>query len=67
MTIAIIRVPSCLDIDFNGLERIKNNGFIDYYEVRNANSEIVLYWRGLLPNETKNLQINLIQRFIGIC
>lgn len=45
MTVAIIRLPSCLQLDFNFLENMKRNRVVDFYEVRNYNSELVLYWR----------------------
>ena len=35
MTLAIIRVPSCLEIQYDYLEKLKSNHIVDYYEVRN--------------------------------
>ena len=48
MTMAILRVPSCLTVDFNYLTALRNNKLIDYYEVRNSNSEIAFYWLSLI-------------------
>ena len=45
MVVSIVRVPSCLQVDWNFLETMKRNRIVDFYEVRNFNSEIVLYWR----------------------
>jgi hypothetical protein len=60
MTLAIVRVPSCLQIDFNFLEGMKRNRIVDFYEVRNYNSEIVLYWRQMLPGQVRTLNIDLV-------
>lgn len=67
MTLAVLRVPACLQVDFNYLEALKRNKVVDFYEVRNFNSEIVLYWRQMQGNETKQVQIDLIQRYAGVC
>jgi hypothetical protein len=60
MVLAILRIPACLQIDFNFLEGLKRNKIVDYYEVQNYNSEIVLYWRQMRPLEVKTVQIDLI-------
>ena len=44
-----------------------NNNLIAYYEVRNLNSEIVLYWRFMAPGEVKNFNLQFIQRYTGKC
>lgn len=67
MTVAVIRVPSCLSVDFKFLEAMKNNHLIDFYEVRNLNSEIVFYWRQMQGNQTIALSVNLIQTYSGVC
>ena len=67
MTVAIIRVPACLVIDFNFLEGLKRNKLVDYYEVQNYNSEMVMYWRQMRPAEVKTLSVDLIQRYAGAC
>jgi hypothetical protein len=67
MVIGILRIPACLQIDFNFLEGLKRNKIVDYYEVQNFNSEIVLYWRQMRPAEVKTVQIDLIQRYQGTC
>jgi len=60
MTVAIIRVPSCLKINFELLEKMRDNADFDMYEVRNNNSEIVLYWRQAVPNFKKSLTFSMI-------
>jgi len=59
MTVAIFRLPSCLEINFDFLERLKNNGKFDYYEVKAGNTEIVMYWRQLKPGQEINFTIDL--------
>jgi hypothetical protein len=49
MVVGIVRIPACLQIDFNFLEGLKRNKVVDFYEVQNFNSEIVLYWRQMRP------------------
>ena len=67
MVLATVRIPSCLNIDWNYLEGLKRNKLVDFYEVRNFNSEIVFYWRQLRGGETKTLNVDLIQRYAGQC
>ncbi len=67
MSVAIIRVPSCLQIDFNFLENLKRNKLVDFYEVRNYNSEVVFYWRQMSPGQERTLTLDLIQRYSGNC
>jgi hypothetical protein len=67
MTLAVLRVPSCLQVDFTYLENLKRNKKVDFYEVRNFNSEIVLYWRSMAPGATLTTQVNLLHRYGGTC
>jgi len=57
MTVAIFRVPSCLAVNFDLLETLKNNDVFAMYEVRHQNTEVVLYWRQLEPEEEINLTL----------
>ena len=67
MTVAIIRLPSCLQLDFNFVENMKRNRVVDLYEVRNYNSELVLYLRQMIPGQTCSFNVELIQRYSGQC
>ena len=49
MTLAILRVPSCLQVNFNYLDQMVASKKIAYYEVRNANTEVVFYYRQMAP------------------
>ncbi|CDW84292.1 a-macroglobulin complement component [Stylonychia lemnae] len=67
MTVAIFRVPACLQIDFNALETLKRNKQVDQYEVKNYNQDIVLYWRAVDKNQQKSINLSFTQRYAGIC
>jgi len=45
MAVAIFRVPSCLAINFDLLDKLQENGLVDYYEIGSLNTEVILYWR----------------------
>jgi len=63
MTVAIFRVPSCLAVNFQQLEGMKDTGLFDMYEVLNDNTEIVLYWRQMKPAEEKTWAFQLQQAY----
>jgi len=63
MTVVIFRVPGCLSVPFKQLELLADQGLFDAYEVRNNNSEIVLYWRELEPSEAVTIQLGLPQQY----
>jgi len=67
MVVAVFRVPACLQVNFQMLDDLMDNLLIDYYEVRNGNTEIVLYWRQFAPDETKTVSLDLVQAFSGQC
>jgi len=63
MTLAIVRIPSCQEIDYNSLERLQNENKISYFEVFNGNSEVVLYWRSLQPGDVKEVSLSMTQSY----
>ena len=65
MTVVIFRVPSSLKIDFNYLETLSNNGKFDMHEIKNGNSEIIMYWRQLKPEQTVSFDLKLIKAIEG--
>jgi hypothetical protein len=65
MAVAIIRVPSCLAMNFDLIEKMKDNGDFDMYEIKNGNSELVLYWRQMTPNFSKTLSFQMQQAYKG--
>jgi len=46
---------------------MKLRGIVDQYEVKNKNTEVVMYWRQMTPNEVKNVELSLIHRYAGEC
>jgi hypothetical protein len=65
MAVAVIEVPSCLEIDFNFLDDLSKSKKVAHYEVLNHNSQIVLYWVALDKEEEKVVKLNLLQKFSG--
>lgn len=47
MTLIEVNLPSCVQIDLNQLEDLKRGNYVDYYELRNWNSQLVFYLRGM--------------------
>lgn len=65
MAVAILRVPSCLAMNWDLVEKMRDNGDFDMYEVRNNNSELVLYWTGMGPKYSKSLTFEFQQAYKG--
>lgn len=63
MAVAILRVPSCLALNFDLIEKMRDNGEFDMYEVRKNNSELVLYWRALRPDFAQDLTFEFLQTY----
>ena len=67
MLIAMIRIPSCQEVDYNWLERLQSSEKIAYFEVLNDNTDVVIYWRSMNPNETKNVPIRKMRLMVPPC
>jgi hypothetical protein len=67
MVVAIFYVPSCLCVNFDLLDQLKASKAIDYYEVTDSNTQVVLYWRQLRPEEQKTITLDFMQCFSGQC
>ena len=65
MLISMVRVPSCQEVSFNSLERLQSENKISYFEVLNANTDVVLYWRSMAPGESKQAQVVMTQVYTG--
>ena len=70
MSVAIIRVPSCLKLDVNQFELLKNKGVFDHYEVAPDLSSYTIYWTSMKPfkgqeSERKGASITLFRDFAG--
>jgi len=53
MVVAILSTPSCLGIDMNQFEILKERGQIDNYEISADKTLATLYWTYLKKDETK--------------
>jgi len=67
MVVVIFRVPSCFTISYQMLNQLKSSGTISAYEVKNSNTEIVFYWRQLIPGEVKTFQVSFVKEYEGLC
>lgn len=64
MTMAVIGLPAGLELPARELDTLKGTGHFDFYELRGR--EVILYWRGLGPNQTYRLQLATVARIPGI-
>ena len=67
LVIIDLRVPSCYQLSLAYFETLRSNGLIDYYELREGNTEAYIYIRSLKPGETRTFNIDLIKIFKGTC
>lgn len=58
MTIANIGLPAGLDAPTEILDRLRERGHVDYYEIRPR--EIILYWLGLKPKADIRFSVDLV-------
>mmetsp|Transcript_17326 Transcript_17326/g.31531 ORF Transcript_17326/g.31531 Transcript_17326/m.31531 type:complete len:126 (+) Transcript_17326:369-746(+) len=56
MVVAIVGVPSSLEVDDARLKLIKKEGLVDFYERMGA-TEMVFYWRGMAYGAEKKVVI----------
>ena len=57
MAVAIISIPSCVTVELNQLELLKEGGSIDNFEISSDNTLITLYWTYLKGGESKHVAI----------
>lgn len=65
MVVAIISVPSCMDVDPNQLSILKEQNKITYYEVSPDNSLINLYWSYVKAKEERSVDLVSTVKFGG--
>lgn len=63
MLICTISLQTGLKANLNDLEGLRRNSIIDFYELRKANSEVVLYWRGMQPKGERHVEISFLKEF----
>ena len=57
MTVAIVGLPGGLEPRAAQLDELQEEGKFDYYEIRGR--EVVLYWRTIEPNATKEVEFHV--------
>lgn len=65
MVVAILSTPSCLGIDMNQFEILKERGVINNYELSADKTLSTLYWTYLKEDETKEVDITRVRKFGG--
>ncbi len=63
MTVAIVGVPAGLEVRTDRLEELKRAGAFDFVETRGR--DVVLYWRALPPEATKEVVLSLVAQIPG--
>ncbi|OYP35040.1 MG2 domain-containing protein [Rhodopirellula sp. MGV] len=63
MSVAVIGLPGGIEPVIESLDAKKRDGVIDYYELRGR--EVVLYWRTLAPQESKELSFTCVAQIPG--
>ena len=63
MVVVVISTPSCLSVDLNQLELLKESGEIDNYEMSADKTQSTLYWTYLKKDESKTVNITRVRKF----
>jgi hypothetical protein len=52
-----------LEVRYDQLDELRRRGDIAFYEMHN--SDLVLYWRGMSPNQTIKLKVDAVAKIPG--
>ena len=63
MLMCIISLQTGLKANLNDLEGLRRNEVVDFYELRNSNSEVILYWRGMAEGASRGVQLSFLKEF----
>ena len=63
MVVAILSVPSCMRLEVNQLEILKEKKVIDSYEVSADLSSYTLYWTALKGGQVHEATVTLVRDF----
>ncbi|QDV86007.1 MG2 domain-containing protein [Planctomycetes bacterium TBK1r] len=63
MTVAVVGLPGGLEPVIESLEKLRESGEIDFYELRGR--EVILYWRTFAPTESKRIPIACVAQIAG--
>jgi hypothetical protein len=63
MSVAVIGLPGGLEPVIESLDKLRDSGQIDYYELRGR--DLVLYWRTIAPAESKQIVVPCVAEVGG--
>lgn len=63
MTLAVVGIPGGLEVRYDQLDELRRRGEIAFYEMHN--SDLVLYWRGMSPNQSIKLKVDAVAKIPG--
>ena len=63
MLMCIIGLQTGLKVNLNDLEGLRRNQLVDFYELRNHNSEVILYWRGMAAESQRQVELTFLREF----
>lgn len=63
MVTYIFSKPTALEFSMSDLQTLKMANEIDFFEIRNNNSQIVFYWKGMAANGVIDITVSLYKRF----
>jgi hypothetical protein len=63
MVILILHKPSYSKLNLDDLEMLRTTGTVDFYELKNNNSEIIFYWKGIAANDSIRFNFSLLDEF----
>lgn len=66
MTVAVLSTTSCVDIDMEQLEILKDQNAISNFEISHDKTSITLYWTYLKKDETKSVDLTMVKKFGGV-
>lgn len=65
MMVVVLSTPSCMTVDMNELEILKERGLIDNFQISPDKSSIVLYWTYIAYRESKIVKMTRVRKYGG--
>jgi hypothetical protein len=67
MSIVQLAIPSCMSVDFNQLEILKEDEKVNSFELTPSNDWLYLYFTYLQAGAAKDVTVTLVRQFEGQC
>lgn len=67
MSIVQLAIPSCMSVDFNQLEIMREDGRVNSFELAPSNDRLYLYFTYLPMGATNDVAVTLVRQFEGQC